>query len=52
MASPALFLNIERTGLFSGAVIIHNIKAVLLELLILGPPAAALWVWRKRTSRR
>lgn len=51
MASPTLFLNIERNDLFSGAVIIHNIKAVMLELLILGPPAAALWWWRKRASR-
>jgi inner membrane protein len=52
MADPTLFLNIERTGLLSGPVILHNIKAVLLELLILGPPAALLWLWQKRASRR
>lgn len=51
MANPTVFLNIERNELFSGAVIIHNIKAVLLEFVILGPPAAALWLWRKRTTR-
>lgn len=50
MAGPTLFLNIERNDPFSGAVIIHNIKAVLLEFLILGPPAALLWLWRKRAS--
>lgn len=52
MADPTLFLNIERTGLLSGAVILHNVKAALLELLILGPPAALLWLWQKRASRR
>lgn len=52
MADPTLFLNIERTGLLSGTVILHNIKALLLEMLILGPPAALLWLWQKRASRQ
>lgn len=47
MASPTVFLNIERTGLFSPEVIIHNIKAVILEIVILGPPAALLWWWSR-----
>lgn len=51
MADPTLFLNIERNDPLSGAVIIHNIQAVLLELLILGPPAALLW-WRGRRAAR
>jgi len=51
MADPTVFLNIERDGLLSGPVIIHNIKAVLLEALILGPPAALLW-WCRRISPR
>lgn len=52
MAEPSVFLNIERQQWLSGAVIIHNLKAVLLELLILGPPAAALWWWRCRRASR
>lgn len=51
MADPTVFLNTERDGLFSRAVIIHNMKAVLLELLILGPPAALLWWWNRRAAR-
>lgn len=49
-AEPSLFRNIERDNLFSGAVIIHNMKAVLLEILILAPPAALLWWRNKRRS--
>jgi membrane-bound metal-dependent hydrolase YbcI (DUF457 family) len=51
MASPTLFLNIERTDAFTTAVIIHNLKAFLLEILLLGPPAALLWLWNRRTAR-
>lgn len=52
MANPTVFLNIERSNLFSSGVIIHNIRAVLLELLILGPPTALWWLWHKRKARR
>lgn len=51
MADPTLFLNIERDNLFTAAVIIHNFKAVLLELAVLGPPAAVMWLWRRTTTR-
>jgi len=47
MADPTVFLNIERNDLFSAGVIIHNLKAVLLEFLLLGPLAAGLWLWRR-----
>ena len=48
IADPTVFLNIERDNLLSATVIIHNIKAVLLELAILGPPAMLLWWWSGR----
>lgn len=52
MADPTVFLNIERSNALSGAVIIHNIKAVLLELLILAPPAMLMWLWSRKAARR
>lgn len=52
MADPTVFLNIERSNALSGAVIIHNIKAVLLELSILGPPALLLWLWNRKAAQR
>lgn len=51
MADPVLFLNIERDNALSAAVIIHNIKAVLLEVAILGPPALLLWWLNRRGTR-
>lgn len=52
MADPTVFLNIERSNALSGAVIIHNFKAVLLELSILGPPALLLWLWNRKAAQR
>lgn len=52
MADATVFLKVERNNLWSTAIIIHNIKAVLLEITILGPPAALCW-WngRRRASK-
>lgn len=51
MSNPTLFLNIERDYLWTAPVIIHNLKAVALESLILGPPAVLLW-WCWTTAKR
>lgn len=48
MADPAVFLNIERSNPFTFPVIMHNAKAVLLEVALLGPIALMTWWWRHR----
>lgn len=45
IADPTVFLNIERDDMLSAPIILHNVKAVLLEIIVLGPPAALLWWW-------
>jgi membrane-bound metal-dependent hydrolase YbcI (DUF457 family) len=48
VADPALFLNIERDRLWSHETIVHNLKAALLEIALLGPPAVLAWWWSRR----
>lgn len=48
IADPAIFLNIERSDPFTLPVIIHNAKAVLLEVALLGPITLMTWWWRHR----
>lgn len=52
MADPALFLNIERSNPLTIPVIIHNAKAVLLEVALLGPVTLMAWWWRLRGISR
>jgi len=47
MADPVIFLNIERDNPLSFPIIMHNMKAVLWEILLLGPIAIASWLWRQ-----
>ena len=46
MSSETLFMNIRRDDLFTLPVLLHDVKAVMIEALLLGPPT--WWLWRRR----
>ncbi len=48
MSDTSLFLNVRRDNLFTQAVLMHNFKALVREILILGPPAVLIW-WAMRS---
>jgi len=50
MYKHSIFLNIERNHVTSLPVIIHNLKAVGLEILVLGGPFFLLWWLRARRT--
>lgn len=55
LAPRALFLNIARSGssrdFLSSLFNLHNLDAVLREIMLLGGPALGAWLWRRRRKR-
>lgn len=45
MAAHPWFLNVERRQWWRAEVMTHNLRGVLREALILGPPVLWLWAW-------
>ena len=52
MSEPTVLLNISRTDAFSWPTIVHNLRAVALELVIFGPVTAYLWYRNGRHTKR
>jgi inner membrane protein len=48
MSPQTIFLNIRRDNLFTMPVLIHDLKALIIEALLLGPPTWWIWQWRRR----
>ena len=47
MSSETVFMNIRRDNLFTLPVLLHDVKAVVIEALLLGPPTWLLWRRRR-----
>ena len=49
MSSETVFMNIRRDNLLTLPVLLHDVKAVMIEALLLGPPT--WWLWRRRRAQ-